>query len=250
MTRVIARSIGGGKTHAAVEWVKEDPGVRVMVVASHDAKVWVRRRFGLGKDQVFTVGEVSGGRLRGLGKRGLVVDNADMVLSELLGHFVEAVTVTGVYAWSAAEGGYDGMGIAPCNEETLRRIRAGLPRPPEIQPRGEDGTDGGFGTAAQGGNTRLAALTNALEAVMPKPPKALRWVCEGLPPVEAMYCRPRSDIRVKVARVDRPTTVISAFGQQDAEPGEYLVEDPKTGLVWACSAGLFKAVFAREKDRG
>ena len=84
----------GGKTHAAAEWVKANPGA-VMITASRAAADHLILDYGLDPQQVIPWN--SAARLRGRHVT-VGIDNLDIILRELLGREVEFVTATGAIA--------------------------------------------------------------------------------------------------------------------------------------------------------
>lgn len=54
MTEFIVRGRGGGKTYAAVQWLKEDPDRRVIVTVDPARAVEIRSQYGLSASQVMS----------------------------------------------------------------------------------------------------------------------------------------------------------------------------------------------------
>jgi hypothetical protein len=93
MTTVITRARGAGKTTESAEWLREDPSRLLLVGLEQHAKDF-RRRYPDLKDRVVTLQE-----WRYVGREfvhtPLGVDNADLVLADMLQHAVDLMTVTG-----------------------------------------------------------------------------------------------------------------------------------------------------------
>jgi len=98
---VFARGRQAGKTYTLVEWVKEGvetdsyPGwSRVLLTHSLDEAQRLRTRYELDYRQVFFVGEWQRARL-GRKPVQVALDNADLVLMNVLGQMPSQITVTG-----------------------------------------------------------------------------------------------------------------------------------------------------------
>lgn len=69
-----------GKTHALVQWLKEDPENRVILCHAEFAADNVRRQYGLTRGQVMSYRRVTWGSD---GPKEYVIDNADLILQNL-----------------------------------------------------------------------------------------------------------------------------------------------------------------------
>ncbi len=94
--KFVIRPRQGGKTHETVQWLREDPGHRVIITATAEMARDLRQRYELTEKQVMTVSSV---RTFGRGRRAeYALDNLDIILPQLLGtgpNPVMVVTATG-----------------------------------------------------------------------------------------------------------------------------------------------------------
>lgn len=94
--KFVIRPRQGGKTHATVQWLREDPDRRVIIAHSAATASDLRRRYDLTERQVVTVDSI---RTRERGRRAeYAVENLDIMLPYLLGtgpNPVSMVTATG-----------------------------------------------------------------------------------------------------------------------------------------------------------
>jgi len=100
LTGFVVRGRGGGKTHAAVEWLRQDPDHRVIVTVDEQRAAEVRREYGLTAAQVMPAdGQLRDPqRLRGLPRtlrRELAIDDLDAFLARSFVFPVGLVTATG-----------------------------------------------------------------------------------------------------------------------------------------------------------
>lgn len=88
----------GGKTEAMLKWAAGRSDAVIVTFSTQEAarlrEIIVRRKLTILPDQIISVDMVRRGLLRGRHSV-LGVDNADMVLADLLGRSVEIATVTG-----------------------------------------------------------------------------------------------------------------------------------------------------------
>ena len=92
----VIRPRGGGKTKAAIAWLKDNPGA-VLIVHDESYAATLRKEFGLTDKQVMSH-RSAGTRLRGRNVPAVGVDNLDLILADLLGTGrapVGLVTATG-----------------------------------------------------------------------------------------------------------------------------------------------------------
>lgn len=93
--RVITRGRRGGKTSELVKLFREDPA-SVLVVPIPLHKTMLSEHFKLTPDELARVYVAGGGALRGISvATRVLVDNADLILAQLLGHSVNVISVTG-----------------------------------------------------------------------------------------------------------------------------------------------------------
>ena len=99
--KVIARGRREGKTHALIEWVKEGeetdsyPGwSRVLLCHSLEEAQRIRTQYDLDYRQVFAVNEWKTAHL-GHEPVEVALDNADIILTSLLGQWITCIAVTG-----------------------------------------------------------------------------------------------------------------------------------------------------------
>lgn len=99
MIQVITRGRGAGKTFKAEAWLRANPN-RVLIVASSDLARDMIRRNGPGvMGRVVTLKQYLGGSgARSRPDVEVGIDNADLILAELLSTHVSLVTFTGVTA--------------------------------------------------------------------------------------------------------------------------------------------------------
>lgn len=95
----VVRGRGGGKTYAAVQWLREDPGRRVIVTVDEQRAAWLRKEYGLTAAQVMSAGGElrDPARLRGLPRAGreLAIEDLDGFLARAFTFPVGLVTATG-----------------------------------------------------------------------------------------------------------------------------------------------------------
>lgn len=90
----VIRPRGGGKTAAAIAWLRDNPG-GVLIVHDESYAKRLRKEHGLTGEQVVSYGSAS---LRGRRVSAVGVDNLDLILGHLLGTGpapVSLVTATG-----------------------------------------------------------------------------------------------------------------------------------------------------------
>lgn len=95
--KFVIRPRQGGKTYESVEWLREDPGHRVIITANEQMARDLRQTYGLTDKQVTTCDSI---RTTGRGRRAVqyAVDNLDIILPYLLHagpNPVSVVTATG-----------------------------------------------------------------------------------------------------------------------------------------------------------
>lgn len=99
--RIIVRPRRAGKTHELLEWVKQGertdsyPGwSRIILTHTLDEAQRLRTREDMYYHQVFSIGEWQSARI-GRWVPEIAIDNADIVLADLLGRPVDLITMTG-----------------------------------------------------------------------------------------------------------------------------------------------------------
>ena len=88
--------IGGrqtGKTYKLVEWYREQPGERVIIVSSKETADWLHQEFNVPSGDILNLFD-AGVRLRGR-HREIGVDNIEHILMEYFGQIPSVVTFTG-----------------------------------------------------------------------------------------------------------------------------------------------------------
>ena len=99
LIRFVVRGRGGGKTYAAVEWLKQDPDHRVIVTVDEQRAAWIRRQYGLTAQQVMSSAGAlrDPDRLQGMprGRRELAIEDLGDFLARAFVFPVGMVTATG-----------------------------------------------------------------------------------------------------------------------------------------------------------
>lgn len=93
MFEVVVGGRAFGKTHAAVQWVKQDPGSRAIVTINHKEAERLIEEYELPEECVI-VADKAPHELLGRSGVDVILDNADIFLQQLFNGHLHAITMS------------------------------------------------------------------------------------------------------------------------------------------------------------